>query len=88
MSEGDVVKLTVQNNKDDVKLSQGHGMFTRWAIIIDGAPGADKHILAVEVTDPHNHKHNTRTARSSLASRMRRLKRTALPSSHALPAHI
>lgn len=56
MSEGDVVKLTVQNNKDDVTLAQGHGMFTRWAMIIDGVPGADKHVQAIEVTDAAQHK--------------------------------
>ena len=51
MSEGDVVKLTVQNNKDDVTMSQGHGMFTRWAITIDGVAGADKHVIKIEVTE-------------------------------------
>ena len=35
MAEGDVVTLTVLNNKADVDLKQGGGAFTRWAMIIE-----------------------------------------------------
>ena len=50
MSEGDIVTLTVQNNKADVELNGG-----RWAIIVDGVPNADKHVKEVEVTAATRH---------------------------------
>ena len=50
MSAGDRVTLTVQNNKADVDMKQGGGAFTRWGMVVDGVPNADKHVQEVVVT--------------------------------------
>ena len=61
MSEGDIVTLTVQNNKADVELNQGGGAFTRWAMVVDGVPNADKHVKEVSVTAATQHNACTAT---------------------------